>query len=118
MGLNEKHRCRTLAAFVAIFPGLWGGSVALAEDFFTLTATPAGGTTVSANGGNLRNLMDDMIHAQGAFTSLAGNAYTANLTYGNRNSAFVMNGSADGKTLTLSIPTSGFSKTFVAGTRQ
>jgi hypothetical protein len=119
MGLREESTYRALAALIAFIIAVSSASsVARAEDFFVLTATPSGGAPVTGSGGNLRNLLDSMIHAQGPYAPLAGNDYTASLKYGSRQSALVFNGSADGKTLTLSIPSQNFSKTFTADTRQ
>jgi hypothetical protein len=96
-----------LATAIALSP-----ATALAGDFFNVTAVGGSGTTVTAGGSNIINLADNLINQQQQFAALAGQGFNANLTYGGVPSAVVFTENPAQTQATLSIPLTGFSKTF------
>jgi hypothetical protein len=66
-------------------------------------------------GSNLINLTDNLINEQGSFASLAGQNVTGTLSYGGIPNALVFTENAAQTSATITIPITGFTKTF-AGT--
>jgi hypothetical protein len=83
-----------------------------ADDFFNISASGSGGTNASAGGSNILNLADNLINHQQSFSSLAGQNYTGTVRYGGVNNALVFSGNASQTQATLTIPSTGFTKTF------
>jgi hypothetical protein len=88
------------------------GSRLLATDFFGVTAT-GGGNTVTVGGSNLINLTDNLINEESTFASLAGTNLTGTLSYGGIPNALVFTENAAQTSATITIPITGFTKTFV-----
>jgi len=86
---------------------------AQASDFFNLSATGTT-TTVSANGSNVLNLADELIQRDSQFASLSGQAVTGSLRFGTLNHAINFTENAGGTSATLTIPSTGFTRTFTA----
>jgi hypothetical protein len=82
-----------------------------AGDFFNLTASGTS-TTVSTNGSNLFNLTDNLINEQGPYASLAGQNVNGSLRFGPQSGAILFSENAIGTSATLTIPSTGFTKTF------
>jgi hypothetical protein len=84
---------------------------ARAGDFFSLTATGTS-SSVTVSGSNVINLTENVIKEQDQFSTLAGQNITASLTYGGVPHAIVYTENAAQTSATLSIPVTGFNKTF------
>lgn len=88
-----------------------------------VTAAPFGLTvtgttdTRSVRSSSLPDLIDDLINAQGDFQVFNNQAFNANLTYGGVRNAMLFNANADGTSATLTIPSTGFSRTFTGANR-
>jgi hypothetical protein len=100
-----------LAASVAAVL-LTGANRIYADDFFNVTATGSGGTNLSVNGSNVINLADNFINEQKQFSSLAGQNISAAVTYGGVPNALLFTENSGGTSATLTIPSTGFTKTF------
>jgi hypothetical protein len=96
-------------AFAAI---LVGGHTLLAADFFGVTAS-GGGTSVTVGGSNLINLTDNLINEQGSFAPLAGQNLTGAVSYAGIPNALLFTENAAQTQATITIPLTGFTKTFV-----
>ncbi|MDP9175296.1 MAG: hypothetical protein M3O30_15740 [Planctomycetota bacterium] len=94
----------------------WGLNVAsraaFGDSFFNLSATGMNGTTASANGSNILNLTDNLINHQQAFAPLLGQNFTGTVRYGGIPNALVFSENAAQTQATLTIPSTGFTKTF------
>jgi hypothetical protein len=90
---------------------LLGPTLLVAAEPFTLTAT-GGGTTITASGKNLVDLAGDLIEAEDDFTALADENVSGALRYGELNDAVLFSRNAAGTSATLTIPSTGFSRTF------
>jgi hypothetical protein len=97
----------TVASVALLFTPL----ASRASDFFSLTAVGTS-STVSASSSNVINLVSDIIKEQSKFAPLAGQAFTANLTYGGVKNAVVFTENAAQTQATLTIPVTGFTRTF------
>lgn len=83
-----------------------------ASDFFSLTATGTNGTTATESGSNLINLTNDLLGKKSSFSSLSGQGFTSSLTYAGVKNALVVSENASQTSATLTIPATGYSKTF------
>src|SRR5436190_3023459 len=84
-----------------------------AADPFSLSES-GGGNTVTANGNNLVDLAGNLIDAKDQFATLNNQNVSANLRYGGLNNAVLLSRNAAGTNATLTIPSTGFSRTFTA----
>jgi hypothetical protein len=84
---------------------------AMAGDFFSVTATGTS-SSVTVQGSNVINLTENVINEDKQFASLAGQNVTASLTYGGVSNSVIYTENAAQTSATLSIPVTGFSKTF------
>lgn len=89
---------------------------ASAGDFLSLTAATTSGApvTVTERGSDIRTLFRDALQERNQFASLSGQSVKASLNFGGVPNAVVFTRNAAGTSATLSIPRSGFSKTFAA----
>lgn len=101
----------------SILLSLWGAAsiipAAKAEDPFTLTAQ-GGPLTASAGGDNLIDLASDLIQSDAEFAPLFSSSITGALRYGELENAVLFSRNAQGTSATLSIPSTGFTRTFNA----
>src|SRR5215210_4416881 len=88
-------------------------AVARAEDPFTLTAQ-AGPIFARATGNNLVDLASNLIKSEAEFTPLNSTSFTGALRYGEEENAVLFSRNAAGTSATLSIPSTGFTRTFTA----
>src|SRR5688572_17143762 len=86
---------------------------AVAAEPFSLTAS-GGGTTVTATGDNLVDLAGNLIDAEDQFAALENENISGSLRYGGLNDAVLFSRNAAGTSATLTIPSTGFSRTFTA----
>lgn len=100
-----------LLAVAAVVPA--AAPNALAQDPFTLTAT-GGGQTVSVSANNVIDLAGDLVETRNEFSPLANRNVTANLRYGALENAVLVNRNAAGTSATITLPTTGFTRTFTA----
>jgi hypothetical protein len=103
---------RNRLVFLAAATFLVHGSRLFATDFFGVTAT-GGGNSVTVGGSNLINLTNNLINEQGSFASLAGQNVSGTLSYGGIPNALVFTENAAQTSATITIPITGFTKTFV-----
>ncbi|HTW93329.1 MAG TPA: hypothetical protein VMD30_00960 [Tepidisphaeraceae bacterium] len=103
------HRQKSIVAAAAL---LLSAGAAQAGSYFNLTATGSSGTTVTVPGSNLLNLTNNLIKTQDGFYPLVGQSYTASLTYGGVPRAVQFASNATGTRVTVTVPSTGFSKTF------
>jgi len=85
-----------------------------------MTAQTTGTTpqSVSVANNHLLDLTYDALNAQNGFSALAGQAYTAGLTWGGVPNAMVLTSNASGTVVTVTMPKTGFSQTFTGYDRQ
>jgi hypothetical protein len=94
-----------------------GARPARAGSFFDLSANSSSGQTVTVTGSNLITLSNNLLKAQNEFSSLNGQTYSASLTYGGVPNAVKFASNSTGTSVTLSLPTIGFSQTFTGTDR-
>ncbi len=89
-------------------------TVLRAGDLFQVIATPTTGAPVTASGKSVVDLVKDVVDTQNNFASLANSDFNSSLTYAGLKDAitFSQAGSAGNRTVTLTIPSTGFAKTF------
>lgn len=106
-------RVRLIAA-VALALLLTCDGAALGSDLYTLTAMSTSGppVTVTASGSNLLNLVQNAVSAKAEFQALKGQDATYALSYAGQKDVITMTRNAAGTSATLTIPSTGFSKTF------
>jgi hypothetical protein len=100
-------------ALLAIVLTLTLSNQTFGDDLFSLTAS-GGGTTVTGAGSDVVDLAGDVIDSDNAFRALAGRSISGSLRYGGVNDAVLFSRNAAGTSATLTIPSTGFSKTFTA----
>lgn len=111
MGLR---RPLSAALFALLLPAL-----ARADDLFQLTArSAAGNQQATASGSSVLDLASDLIKAQSEFEPLDNQAFNATLRYGRIRDAIQFQRNAAGTSATLSIPSTGFSRTFTGATER
>jgi hypothetical protein len=91
-----------------------GAASARGEDFFQLSADATSGTPahVSTGGSNVIDLVNNLIEQESDFATLANRDFTGSLTYGGVKNAALFSANADVTRVTLTLPATGFSKTF------
>jgi hypothetical protein len=107
MGIGQSRLALAAAVLLCV-------SVSQADDFFNVTAVGTSGTTVNAQGGNVINLVNNLINENNQFGSLTGQGFTGTLNYGGVPNAAVFTENSAGTQATLTFPTTGFTKTFTA----
>jgi hypothetical protein len=100
----------------AMLLGLLVCRIASAGDFLSLTATTTSGPplTVTESGSDIRTLFRDTLQERNQFASLSGPSGGASLNFGKVPNAVLFTRKAAGTSANVSIPRSGFSKTFAA----
>ncbi|HEV2295185.1 MAG TPA: hypothetical protein VGR35_15125 [Tepidisphaeraceae bacterium] len=88
-------------------------STATADEPFTLTAQ-GGPLTASASGHNAVDLVSNLIESEAEFTPLFSTAITGSLRYGEMEDAVLFTRNGSGTSATLTIPSTGFTRTFNA----
>ena len=88
-------------------------SLAFAEDPFTLSAS-GGGADASASGNNLVDLVGNLIDSQDEFAPLSNRSIDGTLRYGALNDAVLFTRNSAGTSATITIPSTGYTKTFNA----
>jgi hypothetical protein len=84
-----------------------------AEDPLTLSAQ-GGPFSVTAGGDNVVDLVSNLIESEAEFEPLANNQIGASLRYGEEDNAVLFTRNASGTSATLTIPSTGFTRTFNA----
>ena len=100
-------------AVSALLLALLATAFAHAAEPFSLTAS-GGGTTITATGDNVVDLAGNLIDAEKQFAALENENVTGSLRYGGLNNAVLFTRNAAGTNATLTIPSTGFSRTFSA----
>jgi hypothetical protein len=92
---------------------------ALAGDVFEITAHTTSGPPLSktASGSSIISLTEDLVEARGDFKAFDGRALSGSLTYAGMKDAVRFAANADGTNVTLTIPSTGFSRTFTGASR-
>jgi hypothetical protein len=88
-------------------------SAANAEEPFSLRAD-AGPISASAEADNLVDLVGNLIESEKEFAPLEDSAFAASLRYGELDNAMLFTRNAAGTSATLTIPSTGFTRTFNA----
>lgn len=101
-------------AIVAMLALVAAPTGVLADNPFVLTAETTTGdpTSVTASGSSLPDLVDELITRQNEFGAFEGEAFTASLDYGRIREAIRFHQNAAGTSATVTIPSTGFSRTF------
>ena len=86
---------------------------ARAEELFSITAT-GGPLTLSSDQSNVIDLFSDFVLSEAEFAPGANNALAASLRYGEMENAILVTRNASGTGATLAIPSTGFTRSFVA----
>ena len=100
--------CASLPLLIAL-----AATPSFAGDPFSLTAS-GGGTTVTASGENVVDLAGNLIDTKDQFAPLANQTVSGSLRYGGLNDAVLFSRNGSGTSATLTIPSTGFSRTFNA----
>jgi hypothetical protein len=100
-------------AVSALLLALAATPCAYAAEPFSLTAS-GGGTTITAVGDNMVDLAGNLIDAEDQFAALENENISGTLRYGGLNNAVLFTRNAAGTNATLTIPSTGFSRTFTA----
>ena len=89
-------------------------SPALAQDPFAINAQTTSGppTQVTATGSSMVDLVENLIESQQQFSNFQNQAFTASLDYGRVSDAIQFQRNAAGTSATVTIPSTGFSRTF------
>ena len=89
-------------------------STVRADDPFVLTAETTTGSpiAITASGSSLPDLVDDLVSRENEFGAFEGEAFTASLDYGRVREAIRFQQNATGTSATVTIPSTGFSRTF------
>lgn len=89
---------------------------ARADDLFSISANTNSGSSVSAtaSGSNVPDLVSDLVNSDSDFTGLENRGFDASLRYGGVDNAILVSRNANSTSATLSIPSTGYSKTFTA----
>lgn len=105
------NRSLCVAATVAVVVAPIG---VCAADPFVLTAETTTGepTSVTASGSSLPDLVDDLITREDEFGQFEGQGFSAALSYGRVREAIRFQQNAAGTSATVTIPSTGFSRTF------
>src|SRR5438874_1780477 len=103
----RTHRC------IGLLVVLGSSGLVHAGDPFTLTAA-GGGSNVTVSANDVVKLAGDLIGAENQFAALNGKSITGNLRYGSLDNAVLFTRNAAGTSATVTIPSTGFSKTFTA----
>jgi hypothetical protein len=109
--MHVRLAALTLCAAASIVTVI--STVANAEEPFALTAQ-GGPFTVSATGDNLVDLVENLIVSEAEFSNLEDTAFTGSLKYGELEDAVLFNRNASSTSATLTIPSTGFTRTFTA----
>ena len=90
------------------------------EDPFSLTAQTTTGTpqTITESGSSVIDLVQNLIETQDQFAGFQGQAFTASLDYGGVPDAIQFSRNAAGTSATVTIPSTGFSRTFTGSNEQ
>ena len=97
---------------VALIVSLALAARAGANDFFNVTASGSGGTTVTDSSGNIIHLTNNLITLNGGFFALAGQNVTSSLSWGGVPNAMILTENAAQTQATLTFPTTGFHEVF------
>src|SRR5688572_25694060 len=118
MSNHATRYSATLIAAAALAATCLYTTHARAQDPFRLRAESTSGTpqTATAVGSDLIELVENLVDSQEAFTPLAGQDVSASLTYGGVADAVLVSRSAAGTSATLTLPTTGFTRTFTGAT--
>ena len=102
--------------FLAIFPIVFlATATARAQsNFFDLKASGNGGPAINASGPTLLKLLDNTIEEQNQFAALRGTNLSGNLSWGGVPNAVQFGENAAQTSASITIPSTGFSKTFTA----
>lgn len=101
-----------LGSFAAALVVMLGSTLAArGQDAFRVDAVGTS-SSASVSGHNLIDLTKDIVNNNGQFASLAGQNFTASLNYAGQPNAIVFSQNAAGTSTTLTIPSTGFTKTF------
>ena len=109
-------RWKTLG-FVAF---LLAPAIARAQDPFSLSGQTTSGppASVTATGSSMVDLVQNLIKAQGDFAAVQNQSFNAGLNYGGISNAIQFQANSTGTSATLSIPSTGFTRTFTGSSRQ
>ena len=109
--MPKRSLCVAIVAMLALAAAPTG---VLADDPFVLTAgtTTGAPTEDTASGSSLPDLVDDLISRENEFGAFEGEAFTASLDYGRIREAIRFQQNAAGTSATVTIPSTGFSRTF------
>ena len=87
---------------------------ARAQDPFSVDAQTTSGPTeqVSVSGSSMIDLVQNLVESEDEFAGFSGQGFSASLNYGRINDAIQVTRNAAGTSATVTIPSTGFSRTF------
>ena len=101
------------AALIPLFLAALAAAARAADPFVLNAQTTSGPpATVTASGSNIADLVQDLVETSGQFGAFDGQAFRAALDYGGIRQAIRFEQNASGTSSTVSIPSTGFSRTF------
>ena len=111
---------RAAAAAVIVLTALAIPTIARAQDPFSLSGQTTSGppAQVTVTGSSVVDLVQNLIQSQAQFSSFQGQSFNASLNYGAIANAIQFQGNAAGTSATLTIPSTGFTRTFTGSSRQ
>ncbi len=94
-------------------------SPAIASDQLQIDARTTSGVSIarSVQGTNLVSLTDRLVKAEDQFAAFAGQSYVASLQYSGVKNAAIFTSNADGTSVNVRIPSTGFNRTFTGANR-
>lgn len=109
----RMHGARSLALLSVV---LVASSSASGQDLFSVSARTASGTpqTVNVAGSNLTDLVSHLVQNQDQFAALRNRDISASLQYAGIANAITIRKNASSTSASVTIPSIGFNKTFVA----
>src|ERR1700722_3228389 len=112
--MEDRMRRKCIAGFSSLLLLTIFSTAARGGGLFDITATGAS-SSASGSGSNVVNLVTNLTNNSQQFASLSGQNYTASLNYAGIPNAVHVTQTIDGggvKTVTVSIPSVGTTKTF------
>ena len=104
---------RSFALTCVVAAATTAATTVRAEEPFSLTAEGFG-ITATGSGNDVTGLVTDLIDSEKEFSGLEDTAFSASLRYGELDDAVLITRNAAGTSATLTIPSTGFTRTFNA----
>lgn len=108
---------KTVLRLLALASALALVAPARAASPFEVFISTSGPAIDPAGYGSFPDLLSDVLNANGHFSSLNGNNFTARVTFLGVSNAVIASSNASGTNVSLSLPVTGFNHSFTGATR-